>query len=32
VEWPLVEGVELNLSDKDTKHPSFEEWRKSAGL
>lgn len=32
VEWPLVEGVELNLSDKDTKHPSFREWRKSAGL
>jgi dTDP-4-dehydrorhamnose 3,5-epimerase len=32
VEWPLVEGVELNLSDKDTKHPSFGEWRKSAGL
>lgn len=32
VEWPLVEGVELNLSDKDTKHPSFEEWHKSAGL
>lgn len=32
VEWPLVEGMELNLSDKDTKHPSFEEWRKSAGL
>ncbi len=32
VEWPLVEGVELNLSDKDTKHPSFGEWRKLAGL
>lgn len=32
VEWPLVEGVELNLSDKDRIHPSFSEWRTSRGL
>lgn len=23
VEWPLVEGVEVNLSEKDMNHPSF---------
>ena len=32
VEWPLVEGVELNLSDKDTKHPAFAEYCASRGL
>ena len=32
VEWPLVEGVGLNLSDKDTKHPAFAEYCASRGL
>lgn len=32
VEWPLVEGVGLNLSDKDTAHPSFDEWRAEKGV
>lgn len=25
VSWPLIDGVELKLSDKDMHHPSFEE-------
>ncbi|MCH3942874.1 MAG: dTDP-4-dehydrorhamnose 3,5-epimerase [Atopobiaceae bacterium] len=32
IDWPLVEGVELNLSEKDTQHPSFDEWRSEKGL
>ena len=32
VAWPLVDGAETILSDKDTRHPSFEAWRKSRGL
>lgn len=38
VEWPALSGDEvldptkLVLSEKDTKHPSFEEWRAERGL
>ena len=32
VEWPLVVGIETNLSEKDTRHPSFAEWSKERGL
>lgn len=32
VEWPLVEGVEVSLSEKDKHHPSFAEWRAEKGL
>ena len=32
IEWPIVEGAEPRLSDKDQVHPSFEEWRAARGL
>ena len=32
VEWPLLPGVPLNLSQKDTKHPSFQEYKAARGL
>lgn len=32
IDWPLVDGVEINLSDKDTQHPSIAEYRKKMGL
>ena len=31
VEWPIQEGMELILSDKDTKHGSFEEYIEKYG-
>lgn len=32
VEWPLLEGVPLNLSEKDRRHPSFAEYKAARGL
>lgn len=32
VVWPLVDDVEVNLSDKDRIHPSFAEWRAQQGV
>ncbi|WP_417118298.1 dTDP-4-dehydrorhamnose 3,5-epimerase [Olsenella phocaeensis] len=32
VEWPLVEGVEVNLSEKDTRHPSFSDYCSARGI
>ncbi len=32
IEWPIVEGAEPKLSDKDQAHPAFAEWRASQGL
>ena len=31
VEWPIPEGMELLLSEKDTKHGSFEEYIEKYG-
>ena len=31
VDWPIPEGMELILSDKDTKHGSFEEYIEKYG-
>ncbi|MBQ6395355.1 MAG: dTDP-4-dehydrorhamnose 3,5-epimerase [Atopobiaceae bacterium] len=32
VEWPLVEGVEVRLSDKDKANPGFSDWCAEQGL
>ena len=32
VEWPITEDMELLLSEKDQKNPSFQEYKKSRGL
>jgi dTDP-4-dehydrorhamnose 3,5-epimerase len=32
VEWPLQDGVELILSDKDKVHPSFREYCAERGI
>ncbi len=32
VEWPLMEGVEVNLSDKDTRHPGFDDYCSARGI
>ena len=32
VEWPLLPDVPLNLSEKDTRHPSFEEYKAARGF
>lgn len=32
VAWPLLEGVPVNLSEKDRHHQSFAAWRASVGL
>lgn len=32
VDWPLEDGAELILSDKDTKHPSFREYCSERGI
>ena len=32
VEWPLVEGVEVNLSEKDIRHPSFSAYCSARGI
>ena len=32
VKWPLQEGVELILSDKDKVHPSFRQYCKERGI
>ena len=31
VEWPIPEGMELTLSEKDAKHGSFADYKKKAG-
>ena len=28
VEWPISEGMEINLSDKDKTHPAFKDFKK----
>ena len=28
VEWPISEGMEINLSDKDQTHPAFKDFKK----
>ncbi len=32
VEWPLLEGVEIILSEKDRHHPAFKDIQASGGL
>lgn len=32
VKWPFDDKTVLNLSEKDTKHPSFAEYKKERGL
>lgn len=32
VEWPLLKGIEVSLSEKDKHHPSFAQWRAENGL
>ena len=32
VEWPKLEGVDLNINDRDRNWPSFAEYRKARGL
>lgn len=32
IEWPLVDGEAPVLSEKDRKHPSFEQWCASRGI
>jgi len=32
INWPLIEGVPINLSEKDQHHPSFVEWCAERGL
>lgn len=32
VKWPFEDKTKLNLSDKDTRHPSFAQYKKERGL
>ncbi|MBM6998711.1 dTDP-4-dehydrorhamnose 3,5-epimerase [bacterium] len=32
IDWPLSDGLPVNLSDKDRRHPSFAQWRAERGI
>ena len=32
LDWPLSDGLPVNLSDKDRRHPGFAQWRAERGI